>query len=303
MSKVLMVTLIFSLVFLSNSQETTPDASISVALVCPKYSCNLIRNTTCVSQTVDGWAVGKCPIGQECSFSFSSMNTSTCVVEVDTEDNEACYAGYIQANLNCTASDYCAAGHFCDSLTSTCKPRTLLGGNCSQTYECETNTVCNLGICINQFSLLDGLASSSAVACASGIVFNGTCQPSELTNGALPKVCTSDLDCLATDNKTQGVCQCGASLLGTAYCTAHRSDSISLKQLASVYNGNYDEIAYYTYKLSYFHLVKSEIIKEAYEDCLDEARDVESFEDLKEKFEVCSSKCATPAGCQAELGF
>lgn len=303
MSKALMVTLIFTLVFLSSSQETATTASVSSALVCPKYTCSMVRNSTCVTQTADGWDVAKCPIGQECTFSFSSMNTSTCVVEVDIENSETCYAGYVQPNLNCTAADYCAAGYFCDAVTSTCKARTLLGANCSQNYECEVNAVCNLGICVSHFSVLDGSPSSSAVACASGIVFNGTCQAAELTNGAIPKVCTSDNDCLAADNKTQGTCVCGASKEGTAYCLAHRSDSLSLKQLASTYNGNYDEVAYYTYKLSYFYLLQSEIAVTLYEDCLDEGIEVEYYEDLEEKFEYCSPKCLTPAGCSAELGF
>lgn len=303
MSKVLMVTLIFTLVCLSYSQDTTSSTSVSAALVCPKYTCGLNRNATCVTQTIDGWNVAKCPVGQECRFSFSSMNTSTCEVELDVESSETCYAGYVQPGFNCTAADYCAAGHFCDEVSFTCKARTLLGANCSQNYECEANAVCNLGICVSQFSVLDGFPSNSGVACVSGIVFNGTCQPAELTNGAIPKVCTSDNDCLAADNKTQGTCVCGASQEGTAYCLAHRSDSLSLKQLASTFNGNYEEIAYYTYKLSYFYLLKSEIAITLNEDCLDEGVEIEYFEDLEENFEFCSPKCATPAGCSAELGF
>jgi hypothetical protein len=156
---------------------------------------------------------------------------------------------------------------------------------------------------VAHFSVPVGGASSSAVACSSGIVFNSTCQASEVTNGTLPKVCTHQADCIAADGVTQGLCQCGANLQGTAYCAAHRSDKISLKQLAASYNGNYDEIKYYTHKLMYFHIVLGEIVKQPVEDCLDEAADIETFEDLKELFKMCSSSCVNRTTCAAELGF
>jgi hypothetical protein len=76
-----------------------------------------------------------------------------------------------------------------------------------------------------------------------------------------------------------------------------------LKQLASTYNGNYDEIRYYTYKLLNFHIVLNEIVQQPVEDCLEDASDYEAFETLKDLFELCSTTCLNRAACAAELGF
>ena len=288
------------------TQNTTEPAAVpEAALVCPKYQCLRTVSSSCVAQTLDGWSISECPAGSECKFSFASMNTSSCQIEVENEFEvePTCYAGYVLANQPCNSSDYCVLGHFCDAVSLTCKPRARLGSVCSQSNECEANAVCNQGLCVAHFSVPAGGASSSSVACASGIVLNETCQAAQLTNGTFPKTCSRDGDCLALDGLTAGVCQCGANLQGLAYCSAHRSDKLSLKQLASAHNGNYDEIRYHTYKLLNFHVVMGEIVRQPVEDCLDEALDIEAFEDLKELFELCSSSCLNRAACAAELGF
>ena len=284
---------------------TEPAVLTEPAFSCPKYQCLNTMNSNCVSQTIDGWSISECPEGSECKFSFASMNTSSCQIEIENEIDvkPTCYAGYILANQPCNSSDFCALGHFCHPVLLTCQARARLGSSCVQTYECEANSVCNLGLCVAHFSVPVGGASASSVACASGVVFNETCQVAQLTNGTFPKVCTQHSECLSTDGLTAGTCECGANLQGAAYCSAHRSDKISLKQLASTYNGNYDEIRYYTYKLLNFHLVMNEIAKQPVDDCLEEALDFEAYENVKDLFELCSSSCLNRAACSAELGF
>lgn len=295
---------------IQDSNTTTPDSTnttdpVPSQLTCPKFTCSRNRSSTCLTQTTDGWQISQCNRGYECKFSMLNISGSFCELEVESpeDESELCYSGYILPGANCTANDYCQPGYFCDTVTSTCAARALLGANCSQTYQCEYGSICNYGICINQLSLSQGNSSETSVACSSGIVLNSTCQAPQLTNGTLPKTCTSDIDCLSSDGITPGTCQCGADINGTAYCAAHRSDMISLRQLKSSYNGIYEEIVYYTYKLNYFHIIKSEILKPSVEDCLDESIETEKFEDLEEFFEICSPACTGVNGCVAELGF
>ena len=153
-----------------------------------------------------------------------------------------------------------------------------------------------------QFSVADGLAGQSSYACASGIVSQHVCQPAQVTNGLLPKTCAFDTDCTAADGVTAGTCECGLGISGVAYCRPHRSDAVALKHLAVAYNGNYDEIAYYTYKNAYFNIIAHDNLLGTEEECWDDADELEVFDGLEDLLEMCSPECIA-TGCYEELGY
>ena len=282
----------------TNPTDNNTNPVPPVAIVCPRYNCSKERHTPCVIQGNNTWTITKCNKGYECSFSFQNISNASCILDVDSSDNEICHAGYIPANGNCTQANYCTSGHFCDTNTSTCKPRSLNGANCSQLYECKEYSVCNLGKCIQQFSLPAGNSSESSIACASGIVLNSTCQPAELTSGAMPKECLFDSNCTAANGVTPGTCKCGFNKNGTAYCLPHRSDKVNLDLIEATYNGNYEEIAYFTFRLSHYDWITGELRKETHDDCLDDSIELEQYEDLEDYFAMCSPKCTKKGSCR-----
>lgn len=281
----------------TNSTEPTEP----VAIVCPSYDCSPMPDALCVTPTATGWKISECMHDFDCKFSLADMATGTCVLEVSSDSDETCYDFYIASGLACGPLDYCDPSSFCNTTSSTCAVRTPLGANCSDIYECATDSVCNMGVCVPHFSVVDGGTSNSSYACASGIVADSVCQSTQVTNGTMPKACVYNEDCLASDGVTAGVCECGLGAVGTAFCRPHRSDSVSLKHLAKVYNGNYDEITYFTYKISYYTIVA--LTNTWMEDgCWKDSDELRAFDILEDYLEMCSPECAV-TGCIDELGY
>ena len=110
---------------------------------------------------------------------------------------------------------------------------------CSDLYECSEGHVCNKGKCVEYFSVAEGAAADSNIACRSAIVSSGVCQPKQATavdstdddddnddddddedfDGL--KGCTSNADCTASDGVTTGTC-----VVGIIYMEMHISHRI-----------------------------------------------------------------------------
>ena len=139
---------------------------------------------------------------------------------------------YKNLNNKCSLTEPCKENLYCNTLDSEnnkCLERTE--NTCTKFNECVRGKICNNKKCINQYSIDVGMSADTRVACKSGIMQNGICQPFELTDSdILPKTCTSNSDCSSKSDiknhyiSVNGRCAC----LGDKgkYCMLHRSDKL-----------------------------------------------------------------------------
>ena len=277
-------------------------------LQCSPYMCSEDDKSPCVEELSSNITIYECSNDKVCLYSLKGDITAAVCGE-KTEDSKLQCSPMKDSKENCNFADYCKEGYFCeekDSGNFKCEERAKEDHPCSQLYECEEETVCNLGNCIEYFSINDYQPADSNIACKSGIVKNSICQPEEVTD--FPgdskdddntdeskislKECLTDGDCTAKDGITAGTCVCGYGQDGKSYCLPHRSDSITKKLLKASYDWNAEKVAYRVSKLNTYIL--RENIKEYgkindEESCLTKSKEYQEYSKSHDLAKKCSS--------------
>jgi hypothetical protein len=261
----------------SDSSPTEPDDSLS----CPVFTCTNISTSDCfIESSSDHYELSECPSSQVCaSVSFEDPEPGSCV-NASAPEPYTCKAR-TQNIANCSVDIDCRASHYCEQ--GTCVARLPEDSTCSRPAQCEKGTICSQGRCVEYFSVKAAGLADHLLACASGILENGRCQPAQVTNGTLPRPCARDSDCVAADGVTAGKCVCAYDEKASAYCTLHRSDKIALKHLEVCQDGTSEAVEFWTFVYNNYPQVT-----EANQCYLKVAEELVKFEELKEKAEMCS---------------
>jgi hypothetical protein len=222
-----------------DEDETSPDPD---EVTCPKVTCSSLESEDCLEEEDDNYILHPCNSSHICSFTYSNLSSSRCVENLAPK----AFVNRTRGNSTkgCNKTSDCKEGWSCNH--GTCQHLRTEDSYCSLIDECEKGTVCNKGRCVEYFSVAEGNKADYSVACASGILINGTCQPAQLTSGKLPKKCKRHSDCTASDGVTKGTCACALDKKGKKYCKLHRSDPISLKHLEYSHEESYYQSQYYT---------------------------------------------------------
>jgi hypothetical protein len=125
--------------------------------------------------------------------------------------------------VECFEGTYCASGK--------CAAQQVAGKTCSDRTECVNTAVCDNGICVQMFSLDNGVQTFTIMepnffpACKTGYASvyetNFTCDvaPKSVNKGAS---CVVPSKCMAADGKNYKFCECG--LDGKGYCPLFEGD-------------------------------------------------------------------------------
>lgn len=188
--------------------------------------CNTTTKTYCDSAS----ATYDSPV-----YCTSSSDGELAYPYEDCEYDSECYSGSCVSGecVGLSENEYCSTHLDCDNLlycaeNNTCLSQKNFGDDCSSTYECVNNCVCNNGQCAFYYSIDVGNSADNEEACGSGYIDDGYCAwaPSSLIKG---DPCSSDGDCVFVDssgtNHSLGVCTCGYNGAALAYCTLAQGDS------------------------------------------------------------------------------
>jgi hypothetical protein len=224
----------------------------AAAVTCPSVICGVSPNATCVQTTASSLLLSPCPDHSTCpAFSPYALNSTACVAErTHAPEPRQCLRYYEEQQL-CDLNRPCDKGNYCHQPDNRCKKRQRLGYACTDLWECEAGAVCNKGLCVEYFSVLDGGLSDSRIACMSAIVKRGICAPEVKSKTALPISCTTDDDCQATD-QSFGTCNCAFSNQTTGYCSLHPSDEPVKKVLIALHDGKVELASYLHKRLATF---------------------------------------------------
>lgn len=215
----------------ANSCVYSPSGSASVYLwTCPIDStanyCNLTSGTCQVPQTSAHISY----VGESCKTS-SDCILSTCIKSI-------CRG--LGRDKSCTSHEQCDMGFRCNIRTLTCQPQIPVNETGCRSYlDCVNWATCNStystlnGTCYEYHSLPVGsvvtdCVNSFSYLCKSGYCTSqfaigrlGVCVAAPVSYNIMPKICSSNLDCIArigTKNITS-TCSCGFNSLGSSYCS------------------------------------------------------------------------------------
>lgn len=260
---------------------------LGMAWACLKYECSEAESMQCIEETQEGYLNHECPQNYTCPVvDFDSVAPTSCVQKTAEVTEEPVCIKYMEEGEPCGDGQFCGWTLYCgrNSVAEpVCLPVKRLGHQCSSLAECREGTVCNAGRCIQMFSLGEGEAASTKVACKSARIKDGICLPESLTVGERPKPCTVDSDCTSSLG-LPGTCVCAANKAGQAFCALHESDEPVLKYLKAARNGDVEEAAARVQKAVYYPLIKG--TEDCWEDIIAEVVDYEEKDDI---YEHCSA--------------
>lgn len=119
---------------------------------------------------------------------------------------------------------------YCPNSSCYCTDGLKYGVECeSNPVPCMPGYVCSNKICTKKYSISAGDLATNSLACISGgplVVSNGkfTCRQGPTTLGGIPKICTTDNDCISDTGSETTTCSCGLNTDGNAYCELHFND-------------------------------------------------------------------------------
>lgn len=145
----------------------------------------------------------------------------------------------ISLGQTCVYATDCNPGLFCNFTSFKCEYNVPIGGDCTHSYACQNNLTCNLGTCIQLFSLAIGQAVDNATnygysqACASGFAaydttkLNKVCATAPISSGVVNALCNPGSVCNDSTGVYTKICQCGTN--GNAYCPTFEGDPAAVK--------------------------------------------------------------------------
>jgi len=144
-----------------------------------------------------------------------------CINKADICDNGICS----KKNVNpCTDNEDCPIGNFCQTNgnSTSCVPQLKSGEKCSLFTDCVNTAGCLGGVCVDYFSLAEGInveSDSNQKFCSTGFSLNNACANGTLVSN---QNCTETGVCSYLSNSTvvnsTSACVCGKNYQGTKYC-------------------------------------------------------------------------------------
>ena len=192
--------------------------------------------------------VTACPAGEICPFVFSGNSTCESVGELEIypgdycATNTNCTSGICDLGLcinlqepNCTNVYDCSPGLYCNLSSLYCEPQRIPGESCMFEYDCENDSTCVMGVCVEYFSLGVGEAvdfvedrnTGLTLACASGFSAYSSAQHINLCALApkttkFPAKCQPDSMCEDSSQTYKAPCICSYGNGG--YCPPFPGD-------------------------------------------------------------------------------
>ena len=152
-----------------------------------------------------------------------------------------CASGICQGflvNSNCSNIYDCNPGTYCDLDTLECTPQKTVNMVCNSDYDCENNLGCNIGVCTPYFSLPINATTDSededglALVCETGFAFLGACTEAPKSLHTPGANCTLDSECYSTIDEWSKPCTCTYSGTGKQYCPMFPGDPIPQQAIA-----------------------------------------------------------------------
>jgi len=273
--------------------EIEPQDSQGESSTCPKYTCLNENVDTCLTYANGVYSLGDCKEDFYCP-NFSLVNppeSVQCLPEVDDyESPKASCTPYSKENEVCNRTNPCHTDYYCKEGLI-CVKRVTNGDSCTALDECEIGNVCNKGYCIEYFTVDAGKPADSRLACSSAIVADGVCSVASATvSDDLPKKCSADEDCAATDGAA-GECVCVPNGRGSSYCKLHISDEPVKDYLAAANDGRIERS-----KLLLYHSLNYPIIEKAESCYFKDAHELIKYKRLKKWANKCSASVLVVIG-------
>lgn len=142
---------------------------------------------------------------------------------------------------------------YCPEGTCYCEKGLLEGKNCQGSdIPCVSGYACSNSKCTLMYSLEAGEESTNELVCRTGGPLipgesSFICKEGITTPGGVPKTCSSDNDCTASDGATAAHCQCGMNSEGASYCELHYSDEPLEKLRAASRDKDYQQELYWDF--------------------------------------------------------
>ena len=225
--------------------------SAQAANLCPPVDCSAsLRSSMCYSFDESAYAIRlhSCNANEVCevnemasSYDYDLTNKGlyckgssylpeakypgeTCKVKQECRSG-VCGDGICQGmpvGAACKGTADCESGVVCQS--GICEFQQKAGSSCQEDENCANNLLCHQGVCTSYFSLSAGQSGvENPYLCKSGYEELGVCQQAPKNANAPDSTCSKDSECPLT-NKKDGVCQCGMTTDGVAFCAAQPGD-------------------------------------------------------------------------------
>ncbi|OMJ91180.1 hypothetical protein SteCoe_6351 [Stentor coeruleus] len=215
---------------------------------CIPVECSNLPSNQCFMYKNEIAQVSSCNPNQICNIPSlsSSVNVSCTDLQTPTRyPGDICtYNTQCTSNLclnstcsgpgfqePCTIENGCSPGFYCSN--NICQNQIKIGGSCIKDTDCVNNALCNLGICIQYWSLINGESTiapinSLSLACKSGAAKSTDsgfiCSPAEASE-LLETTCDIGNLCYSSSKTYSSPCICGKNIYGQGYCPLFSGDS------------------------------------------------------------------------------
>lgn len=246
-------------------------AVLAGASKCPVFKCTdkSLKENQCISHDLkaDIYKISLCPSGKVCDYFsnplqeeiFCSQQEKQKVHGEECDFNNDCYSNSCEAKAckgfskdkECTDTNQCELGLYCNLTKKTCQPQVSENEDCVDDTDCLNNLGCNQGKCKKYVSLEVGEASDSYLLCKTLFAYEGKCASLKLNKTS--DECAEGEKCGYTvsngsEKELVKECKCSRGDETKKYCELD-TDSSLWKEMISNVKSFYD-------KNSEFHSVR-----------------------------------------------
>lgn len=214
---------------------------------CTPVECSDLPSNQCFMYKNNLAQVSSCSPNQICNI--PSLTSSAIVNCTDLQTptrypgdlcsyNSQCTSGHCSNNTclgpgfqqPCTVEIGCSPGFYCSN--NLCQNQVKIGGPCILDTDCVNNALCNLGTCIQYWSLVNGESTTAPInglslACKTGAakstVSGYVCSPSEPSE-SLENPCDIETLCYSSSQTYSNPCICGKNSNGQGFCPLFSGD-------------------------------------------------------------------------------
>ncbi|OMJ72911.1 hypothetical protein SteCoe_28528 [Stentor coeruleus] len=216
--------------------------------ICTPVECGDLPSNQCFMYKNNLAQVSSCDPNQVCNITSLSSPINVTCTDLQTPTrypgdlcsyNSQCTSGLCSDKIcsgpgfqqPCTVEIGCSPGFYC--LNNLCQNQVRIGGLCMSDTDCVNNALCNLGKCIQYWSLVNNEPTiapinSLSLACKSGaakLTISGyTCSPAE-DSESLETTCDIGSLCYSSSKTYSSPCVCGKNTYGQGYCPLFSGDS------------------------------------------------------------------------------
>jgi hypothetical protein len=212
------------------AKSCAQSSSVALGGTCPAGSTGLPGSAAVCAQRAEGpqtMCQGTPPTCKPLGWLWTG---ATCSCNAECQSG-VCAAGACAAGPTQDCSQCDLFTQWCDvtvtpTVTYTCKPRVAAGAACPKAGSCPIGSICNVGTCVSQYSVANGQACDSPIACSSYYcdLFPGgskTCRSPVAVNVSALPTCSNVLECNITAGES---CSClpGAGIGQRCFKTAQQ---------------------------------------------------------------------------------